>query len=320
MRPKLYLAVGQAGHFLRWERPEFARHFELVDHPAHDVAVHGFGPDVLEEVASVPAAHRSILVLPGFRATSPFFDGAYRDESAAVLRGLDAVFVNPGPLAAAYAGLPNLTVVDFSVDVDALPSSASHRTTLDSLLHASADYPQKDWRRSREVMRRTGLRHEVFPPRRPGGVGSSLTTATKAKRKLNYWSARVGLGARFDVPRARYVDHRVLIRKYLEHDGFVHVAAPTPPVVDGLYTATLMEAGCTGALLFWHDTHQLGGFLETVFELPVDPSAAAERILDIRASVDVRAHSEATRAEVADRFAPGRAVGQRCAAILAALA
>jgi hypothetical protein len=121
------------------------------------------------------------------------------------------------------------------------------------------------------------------------------------------------------VPGARYVDHGVLVRKYQQYDGFVHVAAPTPPVVDGLYTATVLEAGCSGALLFWHDTHGLGGFLESVFELPVDPAAAAERILDVRANVDVAAHSRATRDEVATRFAPARAVAQRSGAILRGL-
>lgn len=310
--------MDKASHFLRWERRHYARHFDLVDAPAPDVAVHGFGADVLDLVASVPACHRSLLVLPGFRATSPFFDTALRDRSATLLRGLDLVFANPGPMAAAYHDLPNLQIVDFSVDVDGLPAPVE-RTRLDSLLHASADYPQKDWRRSEEVMRRTGLRHEVFPPRVAGGVGSHLRASTKVKRKLNRWSARLGIGVRLPVPPARYVDHDVLVRKYLEHDGFVHVAAPTPPVVDGLYTATLMEAGCTGALLFWHDTHGLGGFLETVFELPVEPAAAAERILDVRSSIDPRAHSRATREEVAARFAPARAVAQRCEAILADL-
>jgi hypothetical protein len=32
-RPKLYIHVVGATHFLRWEVPEFTKYFELVDRP-----------------------------------------------------------------------------------------------------------------------------------------------------------------------------------------------------------------------------------------------------------------------------------------------
>jgi hypothetical protein len=314
-KPRLFIHVGGARHFLQWERRIYAWHFELVDAPGADVAVHGYGPDVIESTAALPARHRSIMVFPGFASMSPFFDEEYRAGSAELLRQFDLVFANPGPVAAAYADLPNLRLVDFSVDVSRF-SHPRYRTRLDSLLHASADFPQKDWRRSDEVMRRTGLEYEVFPPRTEGGVARNLRRRTLLRRKLNTWSQRMGLPFRFSTPNIRYVDHTVLMKKYLHYDGFVHVAAPTPPRVDGLYTATLMEAGLTGALLFWHDTHGLGGFLESVFELPVDPQAAADRILDIRASVDPYEQSRRTRDELAERFAPERSVTRRCELIL----
>jgi hypothetical protein len=119
----------------------------------------------------------------------------------------------------------------------------------------------------------------------------------------------------------RYMNHAMVVKKYQEYDGFVHVAAPffDKTYVDGKYTACLLEAGATGAILFWHDTLGLGNDLETVFELPVEPEAAAREVLRIRQNLDVEKHSRLTQQEIRDRFAPEPSVGQRCARMLEVL-
>jgi hypothetical protein len=105
---------------------------------------------------------------------------------------------------------------------------------------------------------------------------------------------------------------RLLCRhKVIFDDGFVHVAAEVPPFVDGKYTATLLEAGLTGAILFWHDTLSLGNDFETVFNLPVEPNTAAAKILEIRSGIHVETHSRLTREEILDRCSPDKVVRMR---------
>lgn len=115
-----------------------------------------------------------------------------------------------------------------------------------------------------------------------------------------------------------YVDHGRVMRKYLAYDGFVHVAKDirSPLYIDGKYTASLVEAGVSGALLFWHDTLALGNEHETVFALPLDPKEAATAILDIRGSVDVARHSRATREEMSAKYHPGSSIAVRAERML----
>lgn|GEM_PF-1761052 len=308
-KPSVHLLVRQASHFARWERPYYARHARLARRPSAGVHLHAFGPDTIDEAAAAPARSRSIMLFPGF-GWNPYYDLEQRRRTTEVLeQSFDVVFTNPGPIARALAHLPQMVTVPFSIAVDAI--GFRPRSTLDTLLHVSADYPQKDWERSRAVMEATGLTHEVFPPRGPG-IEAFWPRNVRLRSRLNYRLKRFGL-PRIPVPPATYVPHARIIEKYVEHDGFVHVAAPTPPFVDGLYTASMVEAGLTGALLFWHDTHQLGGTLSSVFEVPAEPARAAERILDIRASVDPAVRSRATRDEIADQYDPARAVAERFA-------
>jgi hypothetical protein len=86
--------------------------------------------------------------------------------------------------------------------------------------------------------------------------------------------------------------------------------------LDGKYTASLIEAGLTGSILFWHDTYNLGNNLETVFNLPVDTTKAADEILRIKNNIDVHRHSQQTREEMFDTFNPEKSVGIRCNYIL----
>lgn len=299
MKPKLKILVGGATHFLRWELPPWANEFQLVTKPGTDVVLVAFGPDVLAAGASVPARRRFAVLFPGF-GWNPYHNLEHRERALTLIENYyDRVFINPGPLEKAYASSTKLELYPFGIHTDAIPRGP-YRTRLGSLLHASADYPQKDWKRSVEIMQRTGLEYQVYPPRTAVLVKPSY----RVKAGLNRLLKRVRVPPPFHLLPSNYVDHSVLMKMYTAYDGFVHVAAPIPHQIhlDGKYTATFLEAGATGAILFWHDTFGLGNDLETVFDLPKDPAAAARQILEIRAGLDVQAHSRRTAQEIRDRF------------------
>jgi hypothetical protein len=309
--PKLYIHVRMAKHFLRWELPEFAKHFELVEAPATDTILLSFGPDALEEAATLPASVRFAVLFPGF-SFNPVRDPVVRERQLATIREhFLQVFINPGPLELVYGELENVSFYPFSVDMASV-GLKSYRTALNSLLHVSHDNPQKDWPRSEAIMHKTGLAYEVFPPRDQRVLESHVRRGVALDRLRK----AVGIGQAHQLP-VGYFNHRRTIEKYQEYDGFVHVARDVrhPEFIDGKYTASLIEAGVTGAILFWHDTWGLGNGLETVFDLPLDTAKAAEMILDIRSSLDIAAHSRLTREEMVDTFNPQTSVSVRVARI-----
>lgn len=304
-KPKLSLHVRRATHFLRWELSSFDRYFDLEETPSEDSVLFVFGPDALASGAVLPARIRVAYLFPGF-GYNPNFDLIHRFGIQKLVQDhYDLVFVNPGPLEAVFAGFPKLRLCPFSLDVDAF-SVRRYRQRIDSLLHASTDAPQKDWTRSLEVMRLTNLEYEVFPPRPSKNLGNRIVR--KLQKLLGYQvqNSSVGYG---------YAEHRRVIAKYYQHDGFVHIAGVTPPYVDGKYTATLLEAGLSGCILFWHDTFGLGNDFESIFDLPLEPPAAAKAILEIRDHLDVRAHSQRTIEEIAERANPDKSIRMRYQAI-----
>lgn len=305
-KPLLYIHVRNAKHFLRWELPEFRRYFELVDHPSESSLLLSFGPDALESAAALPARKRFAVLFPGF-SHNPVTDLRTRELHLRLIAGFDQVFINPGPLEIAYATAGNVTLYPFSIDVDFVGRHRT-RTTLDSLLHVSHDNPQKDWQRSASIMAKTGLRFEVYPPR----DAQVLQAHVDRIDRLNAIRRRIGLDAKSRLP-VGYFDHRSTVKKYGEYDGFVHVARNVGHIefIDGKYTASLIEAGVTGAIVFWHDTWGLGNGLETVFDLPVRTADAAARLLEIRSSLDIERHSRATREEMITTFNPRRSVAIR---------
>lgn len=313
-KPKLHIHIGQAKHFLRWEQPFFERSFELVDEPASDAALLVFGPDVLPSGTELPALKRFAYIFPGF-ACNPLHNLEYRARAVDLIRNhYDAIFINNGPLRLAYKEIADKVVIcPFSIDTE-LVTFKSYRSRLDSLLHVSADYPQKDWPRSLEIMRLTGLTHEIFPPR---GVDVH-TAGERFQRRANRILRSLRSPWTFPVTTKGYVKHQKLVEKYQAYDGFVHVAAeiPHPIALDGPTPACLLEAGLTGALLFWHDTYGVGKDLDCAFALPLDPCEAARQILEIRSSVDVEAHSRITRQEILDKYDPERAIAIRCRLML----
>jgi hypothetical protein len=307
LNEKLYIHVRMAKHFLRWELPEFAKHFDLVNEPSEDTVLLSFGPDALEEASTLPARARFAVLFPGF-SFNPVRDMVVRERQFEIIREcFRQVFINPGPLELVYRELNNVSFYPFSVDI-ARVGLKRYRTTLDNLLHVSHDNPQKDWPRSESIMYKTGLPYEVFPPR-DRTVLEKHVRRGGARDRVRALAGRQ-VGHRLPVG---YFDHRRTIEKYQNYDGFVHVARDVrhPEFIDGKYTASLIEAGLTGAILFWHDTWGLGNSLETVFDLPLDTARAAERILEIRSSLDVEAHSKRTREEMLDTFNPQKSVSIR---------
>lgn len=314
-KPKLYIHVGQATHFLRWEIPQFEKYFILVDSPAPDIPLLSFGPDVLEEASKTPASKRYAVLFPGF-SHNPVYNPEIKKLHRRLIKNyFHIVFINPGPLEIAYKGLENISFYPFSIDTK-LVTLKSYRKKLNSLIHISSDFPQKDWQLSESIMRNTGLTYEVYPPRNPEFFERNLTLnarKNKIRKKLN-------LKEKTAPPRG-YLNHEKIIKKYQQYDGFVHVARDIkhPLYLDGKYTASLIEAGITGAILFWHDTFGLGNNLETVFNLSLDTEKAAQEILDIRSSIDVYKHSRLTHEEMMDTFNPSDSVSIRAEKILEGL-
>jgi len=124
-RQLLYIHVKQATHFLRWEVPIWASHFELVTAPDPSALLLSFGPDSIFEAAELPAARRYANLFPGF-GCNPLRNAELRTRQLQVLSdSFAAVFINPGPLQLAYAELPNVVLYPFSVDAAAIPFRVS---------------------------------------------------------------------------------------------------------------------------------------------------------------------------------------------------
>lgn len=310
-KPKLMIHVEQAKHFLEWEMPHFQNYFDVVDTPSENTILFAFGPDAFTSGIQLPASKRVALLFPGF-SYNPYYNPVHRYGMLKLIDDhYDLVFVNPGPIHEAFKNHPKIQLCNFSINTD-LIGRTTPRTKLTTLLHASADHPQKDWRRSLEVMQLTGLTHEVFPPRDVSRTKQLQLRLMKRIKKL----IRIK-----EAPTVNklYLSHQHLIEKYRRYDGFVHIAGKTPPLVDGKYTATLLEAGLTGCILFWHDTHELGNDFETIFSLPLDPAHAAREILNIRQNIDVRVHSRRTAEEIYERCNPANSLRIRSEKIYAIL-
>jgi len=314
-KPSLYIHLGQAKHFLKWEIPEFKKYFKLVDSPSPKVPLLSFGPDVLEESSNLPAILRFAVLFPGFGHNPLYNLNTQRLHQELISNYFDTVFINPGPLQLAYKRLNNVELYPFSVDTKTVKLN-KYRNTISSLIHVSNDGLQKDWQRSEKIMKLTGFKYDVYPPRDPIfykkqiGINNLKNNA----RKIMFIKQKEYL------PYG-YVNHNLIIKKYQQYDGFVHVAKDIkhPGLIDGKYTASLIEAGLTGSILFWHDTFNLGNNLETVFNLPLEPKKAAESIIRISSSIDVKKHSALTRQEMLDTFNPAKSVKIRSDFIYAKL-
>lgn len=312
MKPSLYIHAKAARHFLGWEIPNFRKWFEIVDAPSSNTALLAVGPDAMGEATSLPASHRFLVQYPGF-GHNPLHDLEVRRQDLKLFASeYELVFVNPGPLEIAYAECPQLVLYPPCVDTSKFPRFRA-RDRLDSLLHVSSRTAQKDWQRSAAIMKKSMLRHEVFPPRderflRREELRSQRSAHLRGALRIPHESA---------LPFG-YVRHSTTIAKYRAYDGFVHVAKDVkhPTMLDGKYTATVMEAALTGALIFWHDTLNLGNTFETVFDMPINTDLSAELIRDVRSSVDIRRHSELTREEFIEKVAPEKSVELRSTAML----
>lgn len=311
-KPTLYIHVGQATHFLKWEIAEFARYFTIVDKPSIYTVLLAFGPDILYEASRLPALERFAVLFPGF-GHNPLYDKHTRSKHRSLIANYyKGAFINNGPLQIAYKDLNNIYIYSFSVDTKLLPLK-KYRKEMNSLVHISSDYPQKDWQRSKNIMHLTGLKFDVYPPR----DHEVLHRINKKQKRINKLKKLTGIPTQPLAPSG-YMTHKAIIKKYYEYDGFVHVAKDikSPTYIDGKYTATLIEAGITGCILFWHDTFGLGNNLDTVFDLPLNERRAAQTILDIRQSIDVNKHSKLTRDEMLDTFNVSRSVRERATVIL----
>lgn len=305
-----------AAFFLKWELPYLKREFKIVSEAGPDVVLMSFAPYDLAEFIEIPALRRVAYLVPGY--VNPYYN---EEQKSSLLKLIDEhydlVFVNPGPIKIALSSSDKLVTHPFSVDVDNLRAAAKARRSINSLLHVSADAPQKDWKRSEKIMKLTGLPYEVFPSRE--NKESTKPVSLKDRIAWRYNKYIVGSISPTTAFRRNmgYVSHAKTIRKYAEHDGFVHIAKPKRLIdrLDGKYTAALLEAAATGAITFWHDSYKDGNDFDTIFSMPSDPEEAAADVLKIRGSIDIRRHSKTTMEEIGDRCHPERICRARKIAI-----
>jgi hypothetical protein len=318
-RIKLKITTDEsAAFFLKWELPHFHREFEIVTNAGPDVILLSFAPRSLISDLDLPAYKRVALLIPGY--VNPFYDLDQRHELLKLIEEhYDLALVNPGPVKIALSTSAKLVSHPFSVDVDKLAKVRRVRKSLDSLLHVSADAPHKDWERSERIMRSTGLPFEVFPPRQQ--PTKDITLRDRIMWRYNKYIVRsISPTAAFR-RNFGYVSHAATIAKYGDYDAFVHIARQKPLLdrLDGKYTAALLEAGVTGAIIFWHDTYNDGNDFETIFAISAETEQAAKEILEIRKSIDIEKHSKDTIEEISARCHPARVVRERREAIEAIL-
>jgi hypothetical protein len=306
-----------------------------VEEADKDTVVLAYASDVLEYATSFPCSIRTALIFPGF-GFRPYCEPADRAYMSGLInQHYQIAFVNPGPMEESFRDTGKLVVHPFSIDLARLPFKP--RQQLNTLLHASAiGSMKKDWMRSVRVMQKTGLKWEIFPPRplvdESGALVEPVAAPPSLPEKLRqqlavlrnrYWHPIYRRTLKWGLPPillpTGYLSHDTLIKRYQQYDGFVHIAKDNPPATDAKYTATLLEAGATGALLFWHDTLGLGNDFETIFNLPLDPALAAAEILQIRENINIEQHSRRTAEEIRDRCNPERVMRIRYDAIAQAL-
>lgn len=334
-RIRLKIVVGKAPHFLELELPYFKKYFDVVDDADDETVVLAYASDVLAHATSFRCSIRTALIFPGF-GFRPYSVPSDRSFMAELInQHYQVAFVNPGPMEESFRDTGKLVVHPFSIDLARLPFKKP-RQALNSLLHASAiGSMKKDWMRSVRVMQQSGLKWEIFPPRplvdEPDAVGEPAAAPSlpdKVRQQLavwrnHYWHPIYRRTLKWGLPPLMlpngYLSHDTLIKRYQQYDGFVHIAKDNSPATDAKYTATLLEAGATGALLFWHDTLGLGNDFETIFNLPLDPALAAAEILQIRQHVNIEQHSRRTAEEIRDRCNPDSVMRIRRAAIEKAL-
>lgn len=309
---KLYIHVGQAGHFLTWEIPEFAKYFNIVDKPKNDTILLSFGPDVLEEASKLPAKARFAVLFPGFNC-NPLHNKKLREEQIKIIKkSYKRIFINRGPLQKAYDSLDCVTIYPFSIDSKKV-TFKRYRTQIKSLIHVSSNSPQKDWERSEDIMKRIGLPYEVFPPR----DSNTMQLYLEKDNRIKLVDRFLKRGLKKALPYG-YLRHSTTIKKYQTYDAFVHIASDIKhdKYLDGMYTASLIEAGLTGAIIFWHDTYNVGGYLDSVFNVSSDPDTAAKEIQEIIKTLDVREWSKKTRNEMKEVFNPENSVRIRAEEML----
>jgi len=314
-KPDLFIKVEGAFHFLKWELPHFAKTFNIVDKPTKEAICLVYGPDAFCNLSEIPAIKKVAYLFPGF-GINPLHDLEKREEILKKIENwFDLVLINPGPLEKAFENCGKIAKVPFSINEN-LFTKRKDRETLNSLLHVSADYPQKDWQRSQECMHKTKFKYEIYPARNKNITKPAILLQRATKRILNKTSQIIGFNIR-SLPHT-YTSHSNVIKKYYQYDGFVHIASDVKNKnhIDGKYTACLMEAGASGSICFWHDTFNLGNDLETVFALPLDPSKAALEIVNIKKNLNVAKHSAQTRMEMFDKFSSAKSVEIRSRVIL----
>jgi len=301
MKPELFIDVKGARHFLNWELPQFKKHFTIVHEQSKEAIYLAFGPDAFQQSSNLQAKRKIAYLFPGF-GFNPIHNSETKNWALEkIINEYDAILINQGPLEIAFATIKKKFICPFSLNTS-LISMTKPRTDVKKLLHVSADYPQKDWKRSEEIMMLTGLQYEVFPSRKKTKTKNSLKK--RCFQVFNRCLRKIRIPYQIYLLPDSYVSHHETIKKYNAYDGFVHIASECkdPLHIDGKYTACLLEAGLTGAILFWHDTFKLGNNLETVFSCSERPEIASKQILDIIKSIDIKRHSKETREEIYDKF------------------
>lgn len=262
-------------HFNKWEKHLFKKYFRevvyhsLEDDPKCEVIKKD---DVLFVYAMitlynhVKCDNKFGIFYPGF-GFNPFKNREKALKSGYLFDKYDAIFMNEGPIWETFKQFPNAILVQYSCDPNIFKKTRQRDTFKKIIQVAGKIGPFKGRHISTEVFKLLPYESELVPA---------------------------------DSDPVMYIPWERLPEIYQNADGFLspNLIGPPPEYqIDAKYQVSLIEAGMSGCIIFWHDCMGLGNSMETVFEIPSDPAGISQKIQEVVGSIDLEKHSALTAQE-----------------------
>lgn len=268
------LIIGQIENFhFSWMNEEFKKYFKEVI-----VTSNPWLPVMEDDVLLVNAClgsfhdmkckHKFGILLPGF-GFHPYMHPEQFDAMKHMYPKYDAIFCDEAPVGAAVARdgtCKNFHIVPICCNSHVYKKTRV-RDKFKRIIQVASCGHEKGRDISRAAMQLMPYEWELYP-----------------KETQLYGSIPIG--------------HMVDI--FQNADGFLHPSKIGPPPgywTDAKYTVSLIEAGMSGCIIFWHDIMKHGNSMETVFEVSLNPLEIAERIQEVVGSIDLEKHSQKTSEE-----------------------
>lgn len=273
---KLIIAQIENFHF-SWMNEEFKKYFKEVvvvssnSYPANEDDIL-LANTCLGSFQDYPTKLKFGIVLPGF-SFHPFNHPEHVEALKPCLSKYDAVFCDEAPVG--YSFQRNGTIKNFHI----VPICCNTRD-----------------------FKKTRVRDKFKRIIQVASHGSEKGRfeAKAAMKLLPYeWQQYPG-----DTENYFKIPQNEMPNIFQNADGFLQpgrIGDPPGRFMDAKYTVSLIEAGLSGCIIFWHDVMGIGNSMKTVFEVPLNPKGMAERIKDVVSSIDLEKHSILTAEEFREK-------------------